>query len=106
MSDENRTIVEAMGLHWHEGIVYPNGQQSVYKCSCMEHQSLEPLWRLNPDFTTPSGFFECWNWAKEQEWWPKFVAWACYPAIFITEKLIDPATFASKLAAWLKESER
>jgi hypothetical protein len=35
--------------HWHEGIIYPDGTRSLYKCSCMEHQSTEPLSRLNPD---------------------------------------------------------
>ncbi len=45
---DNQTIAEAMGIHWHEGIVRPDGSRSIYKCSCMEYQSLEPLHFIDP----------------------------------------------------------
>ena len=44
-------LCKFQGLHWHKGITYPDGAQSRYKCSCMEHQSIDPLSSLNPDFS-------------------------------------------------------
>lgn len=44
------------GGHWHEGIKHSDGTVSVYRCSCMEHQSIDPIWRLNPTYTDDAPF--------------------------------------------------
>lgn len=63
---------------YHEGITYENGQVSTYKCSCMEHQSIEPLSRLNPSFSDPRHRDEFFSWlCKERpEMWEQFLSWA------------------------------
>ncbi len=49
--EEKNTFYDALtGNHRHKGIVYPDGQVSIYKCACMVHQSIEPLECLNYDY--------------------------------------------------------
>lgn len=76
----NRVLALLMGRHWHEGITYPDGTKSRYKCSCMEHQNIEPLSRLNPDsFSNPADIRELQEWlfADEQETlWFVFRYWS------------------------------
>lgn len=55
-------LCKFQGLHWHEGIIYPDGTRSLYKCSCMEHQSTEPLSSLNPDFSDDRTALELYRW--------------------------------------------
>jgi hypothetical protein len=62
-----------------------------------------------PDYHTTDGFFACWNWAKEQEWWNKFldiqmnrITWNTEDYAHWYVKLVNPATFAPILAEWLK----
>ena len=94
--------------HWHEGIIYPDGTRSLYKCSCMEHQSTEPLSRLNPSPLHNDGDY--WRLVKgmmsDREKWDSFSYFAYsqeygswIPSIkelrkdFIPDFLLDPAHF-------------
>jgi len=64
-------------LHWHKGITYHDGAQSRYKCSCMEHQSIEPLSSLNPDFSDDHTAMELLRWFQREKknMYDWFCAW-------------------------------
>jgi hypothetical protein len=61
-------LCKFQGLHWHEGVTYPDGTQSRYKCSCMEHQSIDPLSSLNPDFSDDHTAMELLRWMHKTKW--------------------------------------
>lgn len=96
--------------HWHEGIIYPDGTRSLYKCSCMEHQSTEPLSRLNPDPLHNDGDY--WRLVKgmmRHEGYRQFEEFAdneylteFVPPIevFTAWLLLDPARFISLIWDW------
>lgn len=44
------------GGHWHEEVKHPDGRISLSRCSCMKHHSIDPIWKLNPDYSTPVDF--------------------------------------------------
>lgn len=85
--------------HWHEGIIYPDGTRSLYKCSCMEHQSIEPLSRLNPDPLHNDGDY--WRLVKgmmKHEGWEWFTGYTLMNNVplkdtFTRFTLLDPARF-------------
>ena len=86
-------LTEMMGECWHELDEY-----HCIKCKEMIYQLNEG----HQDFSTPEGFFELWNFCKEQEWWLKFV----YNEIFVgyephpddVFKYINPTVFADSIA--------
>jgi hypothetical protein len=69
----------------------------------------------NPDFSTWEGFGKLWIWAKEQEWWVKFIRWYAdndydlnvYPQDHVEYiinygfSLIHPDHFADTVAKYL-----
>jgi len=71
-------LCKFQGLHWHEGVTYPDGTQSRYKCSCMEHQSIDPLSSLNPDFSDDRVAMELlrWMYEKKGHMLMDFVVWS------------------------------
>ena len=97
----NRTIHEAMGLCVHKNIIHVGKGRMACK-DCVRTLRV-------PDYHTPDGFFACWDWAKEQEWFTKFVfdnygGYCSYQLIarwHIPSSLISPETFATVLAEWL-----
>ncbi len=70
-------LCKFQGLHWHKGITYPDGTQSRYKCSCMEHQSIDPLSSLNPDFSDDRVAMELLRWFQREKknMYDWFCAW-------------------------------
>ena len=97
--------------HWHEGIIYPDGTRSLYKCSCMEHQSTEPLSRLNPDPLHNDGDY--WRLVKgmmEHEGWDSFCDW-CMPKWVQSDKyftpwiLLSPERFITLVWDWLGQED-
>lgn len=104
-------LCKFQGLHWHKGITYPDGTRSLYKCSCMEHQSIEPLSRLNPDFSDDHTAMELLRWFfKEKE--GMFMEFYDYMDIvaedFILLKEVDGKQYMSwvvLLAEWLRLEE-
>ena len=78
MTDEqcNHALTLVKGEHWHEGIMYDSGQVSIYKCSCMEHQSIEPLHRLNPDHLSNPYPYIQWMEIHMPEVWDAYLFWA------------------------------
>ena len=55
---------------------------------------------INPDFTTPKGFFWLWQRVREKEWWPRFIniygrIHNGYPVI--STNLINPLKFRATL---------
>jgi hypothetical protein len=75
----NEYLHNLLGIHYHKGIVYPDGTVSRYKCSCMDHQSMDPLWRLNKDLLSPIGFKIVMEYIiiENKDLWNKYVTW-CY----------------------------
>ena len=75
----NEFLHNLLDIHYHKGIVYPNGSVSVYKCSCMDHQSIDPLWKLNTDLLSPIGFNIVMEFLirKDPDLWNKYITW-CY----------------------------
>lgn len=69
----------------------------------------------DPDYHTSEGFFTCWDWAKEQEWWNAFISHIMCIEMFsgfsqnrgtllvcnVFSEFINPTTFAPILAEWL-----
>lgn len=88
-------LCKFQGLHWHEGVTYPDGTQSRYKCSCMEHQSIDPLSSLNPDFSDDRVAMELLRWFGEK----KLEMWR----IFWNEYVSDSMT--SFVVGWAIEKE-
>jgi hypothetical protein len=110
--EANRIITEAMEITSDQPqdstimpiYTYPNGHKRLSK----------------PDFFTPVGFFEVWNWAKDDsqhpDWkWNAFSYWLwdndeyrdhenyVHDDTQISRDTIDIAVFPMKLAEWLKE---
>jgi len=102
----NRTIHEAMGLCIHKNIIHVGKGRMACKDCINIGRTLHV-----PDYHTPEGFFACWNWAKQQEWWGKFLDYAIENSyseynedVYCVVALINSATFAPILAEWLKEA--
>lgn len=109
----NRTIHEARGLRWHEWEREQHNQY-LYCLKCPEARLVtDPS---HPDYTSKEGFWDAWNWAKEEDWWDEFKVKHTDPHSlyrakffvrnFIAEDYISPLTFAPALAAFLKEREK
>ena len=113
----NRTIHEAMGLCWHDPKIYIKPTipgNSFYRCC--------PVcgigYRENPDYTSPNGFFACWNWAKEQDFWDDFEVWYWnmlrntgimdydFRMSDYLKHLINTETFAPRLAMFIKRKNK
>jgi hypothetical protein len=109
--EANRVIAEAMG---YEDIYYAGGWKYHNKALDEERGG---VWSSHiPDYFTPEGFFVAWNWAKEQDWWNRFLDTLSIVATWMSEgwdgfdevhskinfDFIDPAVFPMKLAEWLK----
>jgi hypothetical protein len=108
----NKYLCEKMGIHYHEGIVYPDGHRSIYKCACMEHQSLEPLSYLNPCYNTKEGFWDLWEWVVKQPWFDHFLI--CngifancdtYNMSFDIIELFNYETFAENVAQYIEDND-
>lgn len=119
--NDNQVIHEARGFCWHEFSRAIPTQRFRRENTC-DRCGVHYLSTVgerdddgygHPDYATPTGFFTCWNWAKEQEWWPSFASYprgvgmARTPGAFvdkwaITIDLIDPPIFAHALAEFLR----
>jgi hypothetical protein len=110
----NRMIHAARGLCWHEFEPLPRQQGKLdydyLTCKyCRKH--IKSSEQQNIDYSTPEGFFACWNWAKEEEWWDDFMdalelRWLSdkklRPLRYHMAQLVDSLVFASILAKFLK----
>lgn len=83
-----------MGGCWHtDQEEYP---LYCYKCECVVYN--------DTNFSTPEGFLNLWNWAKEQPWWHHFID--TRPAACSLEQtiidLIHPDHFADVIYEFLR----
>jgi hypothetical protein len=118
----NRTIHEARGLCWHdigEWKLFDDFPILCKKCGqqwCSFPLSNNNEWP-NTDYHTPEGFFSCWNWAKEKEWFQQFLCWCHFKAKWesfweynetwaVPVDLVNYRTFAPILAEFLKERKK
>jgi len=87
-------LTEKMGECWHE---FPSGLISGQYCiHCGKKLR-------NLDFSTWEGFGKLWTWAKEQEWWEKFLKKITY--FNLRNEWVDyisPDCFADAVAEYLK----
>ena len=111
--EDRKMLTEAMGECFHEWIVESYNYPKAYcgRCKC---DLTECFGDGNRTFDNPTDFFDLWNWAKGQEWWPKFVAQngdyqMDEPAAGLREcgwidtELIDPVKFPELIANYLEE---
>lgn len=89
--ERDRLIIEELGECWHKYNI-PFG---IVCLKCGFHS-------LNPDLSTPEGFFWWWSRGQREEWWPDFYDYLCVPGtnIFDIEN-IDPDRGADALAEFL-----
>lgn len=117
----NKIIHEARGLCWHEptpntlsggafDIYHPDGVYLCRKCGLKS----DFIFKFeNPDYHTPEGFFSCWDWAKEQEFFDRFldaIEWGSFyddgmGAYKHNVSMVNQTIFALILAEWLKEAQ-
>ena len=116
--EANQTIHEARGLCWHEFDPMPRQEGKLdYDYQTCKHcrKHIRDSEEHNIDYHTPEGFFACWNWAKEEEWWEDFMdtlelRWLSdkklRPLRYHMAELVDHLVFASILATFLKDRDK
>jgi len=92
------------GECWHEflpysnnPIEYPNSEKCL-KCGKEFSTVLTVFGKLNPDFSTPDGFFWLWARAQEKDWWGKE-----FGRDTISVDFINPTRFTEALKRYLDE---
>jgi hypothetical protein len=52
----NEKLHVLMDVHYHKGVILPNGQASRYRYYCRKSPFLEPLWKMNENFLDSGSF--------------------------------------------------
>ena len=109
----NRTIHEAMGLCVHKNIIHVGKG----RMACKDCVNIGRTLRV-PDYHTTDGFFTCWDWAKEQDFWDDFEVWYWnmlrntgimdydFRMSDYLKHLINTETFAPRLAMFIKRKNK
>jgi len=109
-----------MGNCWHEEVSAkrgPDGYPQMCSCGMRSLNAIhEHIAEKNPNYYTKEGFWEVWEWAKEQCWWSAFCKDTCgviqmrYPQSLcpvsgiITTSAIDYHTFPDILIQFLLDN--